>query len=568
MKKKLVIVAAGLLPLLSMQAQQDSTLVRTLVVEHEYNPTILDATKINILPKVEEPVAAKAGVEYATALRPLNGTMYEVMSALARPWESQKGNRGYVKAGYGSHGNVDFKAGYLWDMTEADRLDIATHLTGMNGQLNAITNPDWDSRFYDSGVKLGYQHRFSGVTLELGGGFQSQVFNYMPMWEEYGTLPTSDKQHHTLANFAVGVKSHSENMPLQFAAEMGYNYFDKKYAPLGSDKMTEKEFYVKGDVWGNINDEQRVGVAMQLNNYTYGVPQQSDFFSLQLNPYYAWASDSWKVRLGAHVDWQNSNESGFNVAPDIKVDYIFADSYVLYLHAEGGRIINDFRRLNSISPYWNTNRSIASSYAPLNGSIGFKASPMTNLWFNIFGGYRMCQNDLSAVLTEGNLITTHFLQEKSKVAYGGAELKYSYKERVKMGVKGTFYSWKVDGIDSDLFLASKPEMEVNAEVAVRILKPLELKVSYDYAKRANTAFPLVRADAAPDPSAINLSLLSTHTNSTLGNINNLSLGATYNLGKGIAAFVEARNLFNQHYSLETLHPAQGINFIGGLSFQF
>lgn len=568
MKNRLWMAMAGLLPLWGLQAQQDSTLVRTLVVEHEYNPTILDATKINILPKVEEPVAAKAGVEYATALRPLNGTAYEAMSPLTAPFKATKATRGYLKAGYGTHGNVDFKAGYLWDITQADRLDIATHLTGMNGTLDAITNPDWQSRFYDAGIKLGYQHRFSGVTLHVGGGFQSQVFNYMPTWQEYSTLSVSDKQHHTLGNLLVGLKSHSETLPVQFALEMGYNYFDKKYAPLGDAQIAEKEFYVKGDVWGNINDEQRVGLGVKFNNYSYGVVQQDDFLSVQLNPYYALANDSWRVRLGAHVDWQNKNDSGLKVAPDVKIDYTFSDSYVLYLHAEGGRILNDFRQLNSISPYWNTTTPILSSYIPLNASLGLKASPINNLWFNLFGGYRICQNDLSGVLMEGEVITTHFLQDKSKVAYGGAELTYSYKERVTMGLKGTFYSWKADGLDSEMFLASKPEMEVNAEVAVRILKPLQLKVSYDYAKRPNTSFPLVTANSAVNPSLISSYLLTTPINTTLGNVSNLSIGATYDVWRGISAFVEARNLLNQHYSLETLYPAQGINFLGGLSFQF
>ena len=40
------------LPLSAAYAQQDSTLNRTVVVENEYNPHIMDASKINVLPKV------------------------------------------------------------------------------------------------------------------------------------------------------------------------------------------------------------------------------------------------------------------------------------------------------------------------------------------------------------------------------------------------------------------------------------------------------------------------------------------------------------------------------------
>ncbi|MGL4851134.1 MAG: TonB-dependent receptor [Phocaeicola sp.] len=556
MKKKLLIAAASTLPLLGVQAQQDTALVRSLVVEHEYNPTILDATKINVLPKVEEPVAAKAGVEYATALRPLQGTIYEVMNPLTRPWETKKGDRGYVRAGYGNYGNVDFKAGYLWDMTSVDRMEINLHLDGMHGELNTPTTDDWKSRFYDSGIKLHYQHQFSGVSLYTGGGFQSQVFNYMPFWEG-AIIPATitDKQNHTLANFLIGVKSHNEMLPLQFALETGFNYFEKARVPVAGEKMSEKEFYLKGDVWGMIGEEQRVGIAAQLNSFAYSLPQQDDFLSVELNPYYALQNDTWKLRLGAHVDWQNRNSSGFSLAPDVKIDYIFSDSYVAYVYAEGGRILNDFRRLNALTPYWNTTASTLSSYMPLNASIGIKGAPANNFWFNVFGGYRICEDDLTGLLTGNYQMHVLFRQAQAKAAYAGAELKYNYKERVRAGVKGVFYSWNTDSTTDggvDKFLTNRPELELNAELAIQVLKPLELKVSYDYMKRPSTPF-WGGGTASPIK---------------MGNISNLNLGATYNVWKGLSLFVEGNNLLNKTYYLEGGYPAQGLNFLGGLSLKF
>ena len=84
--KKLSIVHCQLsiilafLPLSVAYAQQDSTLNRTVVVENEYNPNIMDASKINVLPKVEEPAVMKKGIEYATALRPVLAWTYVGMS--------------------------------------------------------------------------------------------------------------------------------------------------------------------------------------------------------------------------------------------------------------------------------------------------------------------------------------------------------------------------------------------------------------------------------------------------------------------------------------------------------
>ena len=77
MKRSLYIIG-GLALAISMpsglQAQttqpKDTTMNRTVVVEQEYNPDIMDASKVNVLPKVEEPTVSKKEVEYATTFFP------------------------------------------------------------------------------------------------------------------------------------------------------------------------------------------------------------------------------------------------------------------------------------------------------------------------------------------------------------------------------------------------------------------------------------------------------------------------------------------------------------------
>ena len=49
----------------SIQAQtqpKDTTVNRTVIVEQQYNPDIMDAAKVNVLPKVEEPSVSKKEV--------------------------------------------------------------------------------------------------------------------------------------------------------------------------------------------------------------------------------------------------------------------------------------------------------------------------------------------------------------------------------------------------------------------------------------------------------------------------------------------------------------------------
>ena len=61
-----ILVAAALSPVVKGYAQEqvkDSTLNRTVVVENQYNPEVMDAFKVNVLPKVEEPAVAKQHID-------------------------------------------------------------------------------------------------------------------------------------------------------------------------------------------------------------------------------------------------------------------------------------------------------------------------------------------------------------------------------------------------------------------------------------------------------------------------------------------------------------------------
>ena len=129
----------------------------------------MDASKINVLPKVEEP--------YATSIRPMSNWTYQAMSPMVRDWEPDAAYRGYFRAGYGNNGNVDARLGYLWDISKKDRLNLEASLNGWNGELTDLNDMDWKSRLYNTRVGLDYKHAFKKVDLMLGGAYRSQVFN-------------------------------------------------------------------------------------------------------------------------------------------------------------------------------------------------------------------------------------------------------------------------------------------------------------------------------------------------------------------------------------------------------
>ena len=552
MKKKIVIASMGMCAFLATYAQQqDTTLVRTVVVENQYNPTVMDASKINVLPKVEEPTVPKANIDYATSIRPVAGWVNQSMSPIVREWKPDAAYRGYLRAGYGNNGNVDARLGYLWDISNKDRLNVEASLGGWNGELTDRNGEDWTSRLYNTRLGLDYRHTFKKMDLMLGGAYRSQVFNYMNPQYYYGNLSRSvenpsGRQHQTMANAHLGIASTDKDMPVQYIGEVGMNLFKQKY-PTNIAEGSENNFYLKGDVWKPFND-QSFGLAWDFNTYSYSMGDMKSNTSLELNPYYGYENDDWRIRLGAHVDWWSGIDDEVNFSPDVNVEYIFSDSYVLYAKAGGGRENKNLVELTDFSPYWTLSHPcILPTYMSLDAAIGLKASPMNGLWFNLTGGYQIRENDLFWKLVDGSASYLGFEQGKSKVAYGSAELKYDYKDLFDLGLKVTYYHWKGDkmeGLDQyaeERLLALKPEMELNAEVGFKPVQALRINAGYECVKRAEKMY---------DP------------------ISNLYVGADYVLMKNLSLFAKVNNLLNKEYVRADAYPAQKLNFLAGLSLQF
>ena len=532
------------------RATNDSVLNRTVVVENQYNPEVMDAFKINALPDVEEPAVAKQEIDYVTASRILQRWKTDPMAPMFPVFAQEKASCGYVRASYGNLGNIDLKGSYLWNITGKDCLGVMVSMYGRNGDLpHPATSDEWKSRFYRTDVSLDYRHDFSKVSLALGGSLASQVFNYMPSWE---TAPVyvagTDRQHYTSGEGYVRVSSDGKELPVEFALQTGFRSFKRKYDTYGLGNASENTIHTSGYMAGIINPSQQVGIGLVMDNLIYDASVfLKDFTLLQLNPYYTLKNGGLALRVGAHVDLQTANGSGMKWAPDVALDYTFASSYTLFLHVGGGTELNDFRRLNNVSPYWMTYGQFMTSYTPFDARVGLKSSPVTDFSFKVYGGYRITENDLfvlPGLVDDSSLMYAALVQEKAKVGYAGASLSYSYFDWVDFTLSGDYYAWDVpEGMDALLLL--KPQFAVGFSARGKVMKNLHISLNYDYEGRKDMA--------------------------GIGKMNpvsSLSLGGEYELFKRLNVFVRLNNLLNKDYITEYGYPQQGFYLMGGLSCRF
>ena len=544
MKRIAMIAGLGMMTLTAAYAQQNNTeLERTVVVENQYNPTVMDASKINVLPKVEEPSVPKSNIDYVTSLRPVTAWNYQTMSLMPKEQVADMIYRGWLRAGYGTYGNVDVKAGYEGYVSPKDRLGVAASLDGWNGKLAGLNEEDWTSRLYDTRLGVDYRHSFRKMDLALGGYYRSQVFNYL--YPFLADAPAG-KQHQTMANAHVGLASTDSNMPVSFTGEIGMNYFKQKY-PAGVEAGSESDFYVKGDVLAPFMG-QYFGLAFDLNACSYAMGEMKNSTSLEMNPYYRFEYGDWRIRVGAHLDWWSGAESRMNFSPDLNAELTFLDSYVLYAKAGGGRENKSLMELTDVTPYWMLAQSyLIPTYVSLDAQLGLKASPANGWWFNLAAGYQVRKDDLFFGMANEKGLMAAFAQADSKVAFGSAELKYDYKDLFDCALKATYYHWDLsqpkaqDEQTKQVSLVLKPELEVNAEVGMKPMAGLRVNVGYEYVKRCEGLY-------AP--------------------VSNLYAGADYVLLKNLSVFGQVHNLMNKEYVRADAYPAQKMNAMVGLSLRF
>ena len=535
-----LLLSAGL----AAQTQQpDTALTRTVVVEQEYAPLIQDAAKVNVLPCVEEPVVTPKDVEYDLAPTAATRIPADTLPSYAARETPDKATPGYVRLGYGNLGNLDVYADYLFRLSDRDRLGLTVGVQGMDGELEDLVT--WDAYDYRTRAALDYTHRFSRVDLNLAGHFGLRNFNRLPDY-------ASGKQKFTSGDVHLGLASTDDGLPVQFRAETNLLLYQRQ---RGLDYEDSREVVVRteAEAWGSLGGGQTVGAALRMDNVVYRHNLYEDYTALSLTPYYAYEGNGWTFRAGFNVDPVFGFGREFRVSPDMQVQYAFPARVVLYAQAKGGRLLNDFRRLEAINPYADPAGQLESTYEQVNAAVGVRVGTRAGFGLHVYGGYQSLEDDTyfrsPSYYSVSSYAPTPYaleiLTEDTRNFYAGAELTYSYRDIVTLTARGTYRHWSADegGPVQDV-LAFKPTFEGDFRLEARPISPLRVYVGYRHIEREGSVGMIV------DP------------------VSNLYAGGAYDLYRGLGVYVRLDNLLDKDYRYDWYYPTQGFNILVGVTYRF
>ncbi len=538
MKKHITLALSLFLATAALYGQTDTLLIRTVVVENTYNPAIMDANKINVLPTIEEPKVAKKEILYLTRPILLSSLPTDAMGNIVAYPVQPTASRGWGNIGYGYYGNLAMKIAYRATLAPQDELHLSLGVDGMQGTMKNRSIAQNSQRFYDTDLSLRYAHQFNSCLLGAKGNLGLQCFNYGP-----DINAESDKQDPPATDLALFFRSTALTSPWQYGAQVTYNYFHQAYQyyfPMAAG-LSESQFVAQADASYRLANGGVIALGVSYDLSRLSTKSDTSRWEgkqdLAFNPSYSFERNTVQLRLGAKVDITNGFDQHVYVAPDVFVGLPFAECYMFYVEGTGGISENTLRDATRLSPYWQLSGELKNTYVPLATEAGFKASVAEGVNVHIFGGFKIVDDDLLIDGTEQgtNLLTTGDLTTVDM----GFSFRYLYMDYLDLTAQATYNLWKCNDALKPM-LYTKPVLDTNI-TAKGAVRDFSWEIAYQFATRYKQK---------------------------MNPINDLSLRIAYRLPYDITAWAKADNLLCKSYQYHWSIPSERFNLMLGASLTF
>ncbi|MBR1666893.1 MAG: hypothetical protein IJ693_01295 [Bacteroidaceae bacterium] len=538
-----------------VRAQLDNT----VEVTNEVKPVVTDVKKVDVKTKAAETKVTHYTMQYAVAGQALNNYAPEPLGDYESEavWKGRK--KGYVHLSGGSHGNLDGKIGYQFDLTENDAFNIDLSLKGFNGTVkdnDYYGVKDWKSRDYRNRAALKYNHRFdNGVDFFAKGAFENHLFNYS------GGYGVTDKQHNVLGDFEVGITPYQVG-DFSIGAKAGVDFFGQNYCTSLVKKLGETFFHGDADAAYRITDEHRIGLGLSFVGSSYRNDELKGIGRFRFTPHYLYNTEQMAVKLGVFVSTKG------NIAPDVAFTYHLTPQSDVYVEARGYEEDNNLRHLSAIHPYFALNGYIGTygsniidmeaEFHQMDARLGYRFKGKNGFSGNISGGFDLSKNHANMTWISNSLNGIDFPWmefSKSKCFYVSADFIYAYKDIVKVDARNRVnIESNKDGV-MDWLEGSyiTPAFNMNWKADFKLIKGLYVGLDWQLLCFSNPAIDVIPGPAYERPNIVNLGA---------------SVRYTLPVDLPLTVFVKGDNLFNQNYDRYFGYRNIGTNFLAGFAMSF
>lgn len=572
MKKTFVIIAVLAMSTGLFAQTQDSLLRRQMELEREFNPTLMDADKINTLPALREPTVQKANTNYSTWAGRVTPP---IEIALPQPGNIMTDipfstNKGYLFFNAGNYANLNGAFGYRLVDNDKHNLSFNFLHNSTNGDISylqesvdGVGNNSNTAYMMDNLGKLSYLHLAESLKLNMQLSYLNSKFNYYGNPFEHERYFDNEKNSYGLLNAKVEVES-AESDFLNYRGSIDFKNFTTKQSETPQyDWMKGNQIHAMVGLDKPFRGNSKVGVDGTLITALYN-GDVDNYFLINAAPYILFGSNNTHAKLGVDVLFQNAENSKIRVVPNVELKWGVTERSSIYAKLHGGFKHNTLPDIMEETRYFLTSNPVRESFTHIDLEAGTRIGELSGFRFDIFGGYKKTEDEHFLVLNGRDIIdegTNGPFMETLKPIYG--TLTHSYiggminsniwsPLNISIRLKKNFYDvdeLSNNGIDiTDAKAYNQAGIDLDIRGTLEIIENMKLTLNYYFAGDRWSNYE--------------------NNNIKMDNINDLNIGGIYDINKRFSLNLKANNILSQKYDIWYGYPSQGINVAGGFTLKF
>ncbi len=543
-------ITAILLPGMTGLMLAQDEIKKEIVVVKPYEPSLSDAFKINVLPRVSDSISIRPDFNYSIEPRKFETAFHvrPISPAKLVGAPLKKLYKSYLKIGIGNYliplGEIRINS----LRSKNSQWGLSLRHYSINGKIRLDNDEKVSPGYFENSGNLHGKKIFNKAYLsgDLNGAWDGTNFYGYPTSLDTSLNEDDVKQHYLKLDGRIKMGSiHKDSTHLNYTWTLDYNYTNDRH------KNNEHAFLLNADVNKRFRSGNTFGLVLSGNYYRTSLSIDSiNNTVVSAKPWIGKTTADFSYRVGVEM---LADIRGDDVAP-----HFYPDAYlqigvvrgilVPYLGADGKMQVNNYRSVIGENMYITPGLKVQNTSHNLRGYVGLKGSLSQTVSYDISASYSMISkmpfyvNDTTTVL--GNTFAVTY--DDLRLTRIRGELLIRPSDRLSFLLLGGYDQYDLDNLEKPWH---KPEITASFVTEYNLRNKILLDASLNYmGERFAPGTPL-------DTEMI-----------TLKGFVDLNLGIEYRYTKLLSAFLRLNNILGARNYFWNQYPAIGFNVMAGFTY--
>lgn len=549
---------AAIMIAFSCAVHSQETIDKEVVVVRPFEPSVIDASKINLLPSLTDTISILPVFSYTIMPMPL-ASDFEVEPITPARMSAESVSKlysSYLRLGMGSYVSpfAELSINSLRNSKYNGGLYLLHHSS--QGKIKLDNDEKAFSQFSDSemlfyGKRMGRRNVLSGEA-----GLKSNGFHFYGYDTALDTVPEKDdlRQNFMSANAGLSIKSTNiDSSRINYNLGLYYNYFQDRLdvAEHAVSFRTGLSQYIRGQV---------IGADIEADYYDNTFFADTSSMVLKVSPWFNKADEEWEVFAGFHGYYEQlGDESGLYFHPRASLQFSIIRNYVIpYVGIDGRLNVNNYSKMAYDNRFIVPGLFVKNSNTSMDIYTGVKGNFTREVSFNFMVSYAVTENMHFFVNDYSELIGNRFLAVYDDVEvlnYSG-EIGAIVSNRLSLLARANYYSYEMKLQEHPWH---KPALDIRFSANYNLRDKILLNADVYYTGKR---FARLSAGDPGDPGESGNQFESIE----LKGIADFNIGIEYRYNKILSGFLRLNNLANNTYYKWNHYPVQGFTLMAGFTY--